>query len=244
MRTLVPLLALAALSVDVTAAHAGACAPRVPMAGPLSATPSLSPDGAVIAAWSPTGERGLHDLAKWQLRLRGKRVKTTVTTLGPGLIALTPSRRGRGLALVDGRGKAVAPVTVDANRAAPLAAPTATALFARTYYSPRQAPRDAILADLAVPADAVIALLYDASAPATDPAISWTRVAPGVQATLYAAPGRCEEKPSGMRGVPVGGEVQLAWLDRFGRVSPRSAPIKVAPDPVPADPTRSPIPAP
>lgn len=244
MRTLVPLLALAALTVDVSAARAGACAPRVPMAGPLTATPTLAPGGGVVIGWSPTGEHGLHHLAKWKLRARGSKARSHQTPLAPGLAIVTLPGKARNVTLVDERGAKIAAVAVAATAPPPLAAPTATALFERTYYSPRQAPRPALLADLAVPDDAALVLVYDAAAPATDPAISWTVVSPGVQATLYAGPGRCEVKPSEMRGVAVGAKVQLAWVDRLGRVSPRSAPIVVAPDPVPVDPSRSPIPAP
>ena len=214
------------------------------MAAPLSATPTLAPGGGVVIGWSAAGERGLQNLSKWRLRSRNSKLKSRQTALAPGLAVVTLGGKPRGVTLVDERGAKIATVAVEPTVPAPLAAPTATALFERTYYSPRQSPRPALLADLAVPADAMIVLLYDASAPATDPAISWTLVSPGVQATLYAAPGRCEEKPSGMRGVGAGGKVQLAWVDRLGRVSPRSASITVAPDPVPVDPTRSPIPAP
>ena len=44
---------------------------------------------------------------------------------------------------------------------------------------------------------------------------------------VYDSPGRCGTEPDGLAAPAPGDAVALAWVDAFGRLSPRSAAIVV-----------------
>jgi hypothetical protein len=44
--------------------------------------------------------------------------------------------------------------------------------------------------------------------------------------TVYSSPGRCSSVAPGTQAPSAGQKVEVAWVDRFGRMSPHSAPVE------------------
>ena len=77
----------------------------------------------------------------------------------------------------------------------------------------------------AVPADALAVILYGGDGKPV--ARSWSRVTAGtVDVSMYAS-GSCIVQPIGTIESAVGDNIAFAWVDRAGRVSAKSAPIKI-----------------
>jgi len=82
--------------------------------------------------------------------------------------------------------------------------------------------------DAAPPDDVYAVIVYDAT---SGTALSWRDIhGLGLTTvTLYASPGRCNTLPPNMQAPTQGESVQLAWVDRFGRLSPKSSAVTVGP---------------
>ncbi len=242
MKQLLLALAIAFFIAFGTAsdAHAGACA-RMGLDGVVVTHPAdtLPADGGVLVAWEMardgngsglgSGDPTAH--ADWRFRVKKKSLTPTVKTLAPGLsVYLAPRGVKKGkLQLVDGSGKKLGNFTVGAASKLALAAPKptgATTISIPSYRSANITQVDATL-DAAPPSSAYGVIVYDAQ---SGDVLTWDTVTGVTDKSihLYTSPGRCGSQPAGMQAPYQGQAIQLAWVDHFGRIGPKSASVTVA----------------
>lgn len=229
---LMRLLATSLFALSVAAsprlAAAGACRPSTITAAPLAAEAAIAPDGGALIGWDDVAAADAPPLDKldaWKFTAGTATVGTTRTVLAPGLVRFAPDAPATGaLGLADDGGTLRVAVTPAATVPAPLAAPRAS-VRTRTFNRGRYGVGAETTARLVrIPDLAVAVVMYPAG---EDVATGWARVGSAKTISLVATPGRCRQSPDGMLIPEPGTRVQLAWVDRLGRLSPRSKPIRV-----------------
>lgn len=232
MKPRAPLLA-AYIAVGCAAAFAmvptGAadCAPSWFVPTLLTSTNAAVPDGTSLLVYAtpdfrhPEYRPGAFARG-FALTRRGQRVPLRVEQLGGGLARLTPTRSlGVGLWRVEGLTTAAS-----INIAHNAQLPPAPAAPSEVYISmPRMPTRDRYSDEL------VRAVRVELSAPAPHPALVayWGGTALAAasfnpadrDAILYYPPGGCIGAFPGTRAPARGETRELAWVDQYGRVSPR-----------------------
>jgi len=174
--------------------------------------------------------------ADWGFLVRKRKLRPVVDQLAPGLAVYRAGTATGAVILREADGTRVGAFTVVADKKPwRVAAPQVTAVT--SISAMRDHGRYQAMGTLAtvafagaIPADAAAVIVYRVEgdkAPTATP-ITWARVngATG-PVTIYVTPGRCGSEPTGLMPPAPGQRVVLAWVDAFGRVSPRSAPIKV-----------------
>lgn len=180
-------------------------------------------DGGVLVGWTTSTDwekpRRADDpaLGGWKLAWRKRAVPTRVTSLAPGLAVYAPKKQTRGKLALGSFGTFR---FGEAGSSHGLAAPVVKEV--RTTDTPRGRWRSVVTdvtLDAAPPAAAHALIVY-----VGDAAVTWAPLA-GATTTVRAFDddGRCEVHPPGMRAVRAGEDVSVAFVDRFGRVGPRSA---------------------
>jgi hypothetical protein len=166
--------------------------------------------------------------AEWKLKVKKKRVRVTLTTLAPGLTVYRARAKTKGKAtLVDGHGKKLGTYAFTGKKQPfSVAAPGVQSLTTTTTTGSRGGPytHSMITLDAKPPAGAYALIIYDGAT-----ALTWAFVE-GVEQTafnVYGSPGRCGAQPAGMTAPYAAQNIEAAWVDRFGRLSPRSAAIAV-----------------
>ncbi|MCE9576167.1 MAG: hypothetical protein K8W52_23665 [Deltaproteobacteria bacterium] len=208
-----------------------------------NAADEIPAGGGVLVGWVETDDHGgprdvdpvVHPT--WAFREKRKKVRATMTAIAPGLAVYVPAV-GRGqkhtVALVDGARTVgtykFAKVTAAGQAAAALILPPPKVTLVQRSETQSFRSHDIALMvtlekrDHAIPPDAYGIILYRG-----DTALSWHRIdkPDEIAVPAYDSPGRCGAEPPAMTPAAAGDMVTLAWVDRFGRVSARSAPIQV-----------------
>jgi hypothetical protein len=215
---------------------AGDCAPVGLDASLLTHGGDVLPaDGGVLVGWQRAGDwQSTHegdpaDHPEWRFKVGKKSIKPKRTQLAPGLVRydvptkVKRTKRGTKVKLAE------LPVFVARKKAKSpkfrAAAPVVTAV-ATTTYRGRREERTIVTAvlDAAPPDDAYGLIVYE-----DGHAVSWVAVFGSAMSRfeIYESPGGCALNPPGMRAPLIGGEVTFAWVDSYGRLSPRSSSVTV-----------------
>ena len=201
-----------------------------------NAADAIPAGGGVLVGWTESDDRtGARDVdpavhPAWSFREKRKKVRATMTTIAPGLVVYVPAvARGQKhtVALVDDTGAPVGTYTIARAAAVALPAPEIDRVArsdVQSFRSNTIALTAALKARAAIPAGAYGLVLYRG-----DVALSWHRIdkPDATEVLAFRSPGRCGTQPPAMAPAAAGDTVTLAWVDRFGRVSARSAPITV-----------------
>lgn len=204
-------------------ARAGDCGIRNPdltIETPEGAT--LPSDGHVLVAQDshlPTMIAG--PLDKWRLVDRGRRVAPTLRHLAPGLTAIV----GAGDRLENHvRGGKLRAFTRSKTPGPTLTAPSAKQVT-HVHTASRRRSRMTVDVELARPATAAqFLVMLDKDGKV---ARSFGRTVVGSTRVVVYLAGECMMQPDGTLSTKAGDEVTLAWVDPFGRMSPRSPVYKV-----------------
>lgn len=237
------LIALAAVTVLLAPANvdAGACARQGLDAAVLTHPDDAIPvGGGVLVGYARLGGLGLGDdygtdptkHADWRFVVKKKKLRPTLTQLAPGLAVYTSKKltSGAKLTLADGHGQKLGAFKM-ARKTKKKAGFTAAAPSGKIELSSYSSPRSGtswsamVTFDAAIPADAVAVVVYDTAGNA----LTWGNVknATGRSVNVFSSPGRCAVNPPDMQAPSAQQHVQLAWVDEFGRLSPRSAELVV-----------------
>lgn len=237
-RSLVVVLALATAAADADAKCARVLlAPQVLTV----ARDPIAAGGGVLVGWTETTDdaaerfRG-HDPAvnaDWGFLVRKRKVRPVIEPLAPGLAVYRAGAARGSVVLRDGDGARLGTFTVGASKAPwAVAAPAVASVTTTTAMKHRgrttmQVLETSVAFDGAIPADAAAVIVYLVDG-ATRTPITWARVNGASGAVrVYRTPGRCGDEPDGLRAPAVGQQVELAWVDRGGRLSPRSPTLGV-----------------
>lgn len=206
--------------------HATSCQEIIPEPTLLtSAKATARAGGGIVIAYATGHEYETEPQKTWTFRDGGK---PTFKNIAPGLDVLVIDKPD---ALRDGKGNLLVDVTApdDTQRDKPLGAPV-VARIDLTESGDRMLGeywQEHLFAKVKVPATAVALVVFDADGKV---ARTWGQVTPGtkgvVEAVLYSG-GSCGWTPKGMYGASDGDRLRLAWLDRSGRLSKLSKPIRV-----------------
>ena len=155
-------------------------------------------------------------------------VALTRTSLAPGLSVLRPPASAPGFAIINQAGKQLAAYTHDGEGVA-IAAPRPTRLTSKSERNPRWSVTTVTLTlTAAAPPEAVAIIAYREDGKA----LNFTGLADTHDKDLSIAVtrsgGHCGTTEPAGTGV-LRGKVTFAYVDTFGRLSPQSAPIAVAP---------------
>lgn len=216
------------LLVPARPAVAGGCRTVTISAAPLSTKATIVDGGGVLVGWRNDGgddEPALDAVGSWGFTAGTPSVAAKVEALAPGLTLVRPASTAvRRLTLRDDHGKKQVAVTIARKAPRPLPAPVATVETRRFSGGPRGGSSASAVARFAsVPANAVAVIAYDARGTP----LAWARVGGSREVGLASTPGRCRPNPPGLDVPSAGQQIQLAWVDRHGRVSARSATIEV-----------------
>jgi hypothetical protein len=187
-------------------------------------------DGGILVGWNASTDRktpskGDPSQQSYKASAHGKSVSLVSASLAPGLTVYRPRPALVGALSV----KALVDVTFDKGKGAALPAPDVTAV-ALTEGKARYgvAYTTATAAVAAVP-DAAVALVIYATADDEHVPISFGRPAHdktgATTVVVFEGAHDCETLPPAMRAPVAGDEVELAWVDAFGRLSPLSKPV-------------------
>lgn len=216
-------------------AHAGACAQPVLAPQVLSDQADPMPtDGGVLVGWQQGGDwqhppEGDPSLIEGLVFRDGSRrlVKAHATTLAPGLTVYVPKKHRKKLS-VRIKGQKLTFTSSRTRFTAP--APVVKSVTWSQQQIQRYGTSTSVDAELdgAPPDDVYAVIVYDAT---SGTALSWRDIhGLGLTTvTLYTSPGRCGTVPPSMQAPTQGESVQLAWVDRFGRLSPKSSAVTVGP---------------
>lgn len=212
-----------------------ACAPVGTVRRSLSPVSAPLPrdGGAYVVAVEAdrTGTTGTMDAPVVSLVRRRSTLTLVATPIAPGLFRLTmPSRPALGLWTLHGLGPDTS-ITVGRNVMPGIPVRPAVRVMHRaaaTGLSAARAPRVEVHADLAfpIPQDVVAAVVWWN----TDAAPSgWARAIPGQnEMIVFAEAAACDPAPPGWQSPPSGTlTARIAWVDKFGQVSPPSDAITV-----------------
>lgn len=217
------LVAAIALALPVDA-HAKCAMPRLEPEVLTHAADAIPLGGGVLVGWrtSTDWDKPMFDgdpavNKAWRFALRRRAIATTVKPLAPGLAVYTPRKRIGGkltLAKVGTFTFSRRKGTFDA------AAPAVKAV--RTTSADRgrwRSVETVVELDAAPPGGALGLVVYGAG----QGPITWgVADASSTTITVFDDDGRCEVHPPEMRAPVAGEKVEVAWVDRFGRLSPRS----------------------
>ncbi len=171
----------------------------------------------------------------WKFRLRKRNLAAKATQLAPGLVVYTPlklpKKRQTGVQLIGAKGVKLGTFTFGARTKVPLLtdAPSPKKLTDTHTQSFRSIETDGVVElDAPPPKGAYGLILYEVTASGAT-AIAWNQVIDSAATTItvYDGPGRCGTEPDSMRAPAGGAVVELAWVDKFGRLSPRSKQVTV-----------------
>lgn len=174
----------------------------------------------------------------WKFRVRKRNLAAKATQLAPGLVVYTPLRlaKGRqaGVQLIGAKGVKIGTFTFGSKTSkkatrAITDAPSPRSLKVIHSRDGRSMKTDGVVElDTAPPKGAYGLILYEVTASGAT-AIAWNLVIDSAATTItvYDGPGRCGAEPDTARAPAGGAVVELAWVDRFGRVSPRSKQVTV-----------------
>lgn len=222
MVRLTALLALASLVVGSTPA-AAKCAMQHQQPKVLTASVAAPVDGGGIVVGTQSvpydlPEQGEALQKSWGF-LTGRDISQPVTTvLAPGLVVYSAQRNTRSTGELNDGTKVIAKLTQTNDKVAKLAAPRLVAIHQPTFGEKRYRPTTTVTLDGTVPADAVAIVLFDAKHKAR----SWREVTAGDSEVAAFARGRCEVVPNGTVESRIGDKVSVAWVDKYGRLSPKS----------------------
>jgi hypothetical protein len=197
--------------------------------------------GGVLVGWQESrdydaGLSGSGDPAMnpgWKFRVRKRNLAARATQLAPGLVVYTPVRlpKGRqiGVQLIGAKGVRIGTFKFGKKTPGITEAPSPKTLTVTHRQNFRSTKTDGVVElDAPPPKGAYGLVMYEVTASGA-PAIAWGPVMDSAATTItvYDGPGRCGTEPDGMRAPAGGAVVELAWVDRFGRLSPRSAQVTV-----------------
>jgi hypothetical protein len=198
--------------------------------------------GGVLVGWQQSrdydaGSRGgdpaMH--TDWKFRIRKRNLAAKATQLAPGLVVYRPLKlpkaRQTGVQLIGTKGARLGTYTFGARKKTPAItdAPSPKSLKVTHSRSFRSMKTDGVVELDAPPPKAAYGLiLYEVTASGAT-AIAWNQVidSAATTITIYDGPGRCGAEPDSARAPAGGAVVELAWVDRFGRVGPRSPQVTV-----------------
>jgi hypothetical protein len=145
-------------------------------------------------------------------------MQPVVKVLAPGLVVYGVQPKGRTTGeLTDGKAT-IAKLTVTKDKVAKLAAPTVKEIRQDTIMDRRWSPTTTVSLASPVPADAIAIVLFDARSKAR----SWHAVTAGANDAIAYERRRCQTVPNGTVESEIGDKVSVAWVDRYGRMSPPS----------------------
>jgi hypothetical protein len=171
----------------------------------------------------------------WKFRIRKRNLAAKATQLAPGLVVYAPLKlpKGRqtGVQLIGAKGVKLGTYIFGARKKVPLLtdAPSVKKLTVTHTQDFRSTKTDGVVElDAPPPKGAYGLILYESSSSGAT-AIAWNQIIDSTATTItvYDGPGRCGAEPDTMRAPAGGAVVELAWVDRFGRLSPRSQQVTV-----------------
>lgn len=175
--------------------------------------------------------------ADWTLTVGRRKVRPRVEQLAPGLAVYRPGAlrgaRPTTITLRDGKGGRLAAFSAT-SRTGGVDLPAPVVIQLTSTSSAQSKGRWSGVRTTAtavvdrVPDGAAALIVYRETAGAAT-ALTWARVGAGASPTIevYATPGRCGTEPDGLTPPQPGDSVVLAWVDQFGRLSPRSTVVVV-----------------
>jgi hypothetical protein len=233
----------AVVAVGLLASDAGAkCALQVLDSEIIThAGDEIPANGGVLVGWTTSHDRGgridgtdpvIHPA--WKFREKKKLMRAVMTQLAPGLAAYAPkvTRNKKHTVVLKGdSGKTLGTYKIAKQNRKWVAHPapgikTVTRTVTEGFRGGDEISINVTL-DAAPPADAYALIAYDAS----DVALTWRPILdPAATAiVVYDSPGHCGTEPPGMRPPGAGDSITFAWVDKFGRLSARSAAATVWP---------------
>ena len=216
-------LALAAVATQTAEARCitTTLEPRVLSNGFGVVVGELSADGAATQPWPP----------RWTMQVQGKDVTPVIETFAPGLVAyhLPPNDVSSRGVLLAGKKQLVVKQLV---KLPVLGAPELKQLvhFTTRTKNPiarqRSTTRVIVRIEGAVPAAAVAIVITDADGKA----LSFGRVQAGESLVAYWQ-GGCSTLPDGTEEPALGSMARVFWVDKYGRASQKSEPMKITKQP-------------
>jgi len=201
----------------------------------LHAGSTLPGGSGLVAEWGPRGlanplgeGKPSEDPKAWKLAAGTTSLEFTRTSIAPGLFVIVPSTTTTGTVdVTDPSGVARAITFTSAPLPTLLPAPRVAALKRRVIKEPRGGTRAIAIAKLrGAPPDGAVALV----AYVGNQAVAWADASAfdesgGIEIFHDAIP--CWSQPNDAPAPRSGTKVQLAWLDKTGRLSKRSAAIAI-----------------
>jgi hypothetical protein len=199
---------------------AGACATPPPAVAVVTVTDAMIADGGGVIVQNERPEP-----PAWAFHGGKPLGNADLELLAPALYRFAMPKPAGWATLEDADHKPMLRVQHATKPIDPLAAPQPKAVV-RTDTTSRRGTFVRVTATFtAVPTDAIAVILY--SGDSKPVARSWARVTAGtVDVSMYAS-GSCIVVPVGTIESAVGDAVAFAWVDASGRVSAKSAPIKI-----------------
>jgi hypothetical protein len=219
-------LVVIALPAFVAAAPCPQLALHASVLTPANAT--IAPGGGILVAAmaDSTDKRGPADAdiaarSMWRVRVADRTIAPGIRVLAPGLDVYDVGNIGGRIVLEDEDQKELVAVTL--GKSPDLAAPRVHTLRLDdgSHFKHAFTSISAQLADK-VPAGAVAVIAFG-----KDGARSWQRVAAGATDVFVYTSGGCSPLPNGTVQSQIGDEIALAWVDSSGRLSKKSAPVKI-----------------
>lgn len=185
-----------------------------------------APNGAIVMTSSAPWDADRVDASAWKVRANGTEVAPVIVTLAPGLVVYRlPAGTTTG-ELVDGK-TTLATLGVLSTKVAKLPAPAVKAVQHWNNNDKRRSTKTTVTLVGEPPADAVAIVIADAKGKAMSfgKAQAFGRTA-GQPLEVFSH-SYCSLVPDGTVEPTVGARVTLFWVDKYGQVSAKSAPIKI-----------------
>ena len=183
--------------------------------------------GVVVGITGAPGDHGDVDEVvqrTWRFRVGAALHEPKIETLAPGLAVYRLPVKAPKAQLEDGGKVVQGKITFGEDKPLALAAPKVKRItHQRTITGRGSSARTEVELGEAVPPGAVAIVLADAKGAAR----SWGGIDVGALGAVPYAQSRCGVLPNGTLESSAGDQVTVFWVDRAGRRSPASAPVKI-----------------
>jgi len=195
---------------------------------------SVPTGSALVAYWEPRalsdpfaqeGKKPQEDVKAWKLVMGSDTIVYTWTGIAPGLFIVMPDKPVTGSVEVTDPSTASHKIEFTSEALPALLAAPKVHSIKRKVVKDRRSSKTIAIAKLAiaVPDDAVALVAYVGGV-----AVAWQSASSGdTELEIFHDQTPCISKPNSAKAPRAGTKVQLAWLDKSGRLSKRSAMISV-----------------